>query len=876
MSIRIAEHAGFCFGVRRAADTLEQEIERCGDGRRILTLGRLIHNDWYISRMKARGVEEISRDDVDSIISEADKGAGISVIIRAHGEKKDILEKLRACAERNPGFRLLDCTCPYVTKVRSIAEENSGDGDHFILLGSKTHPEVEGIMSCAGSGEVLSSYEEVEKWIAEHPDFDRCGKCLKIAAQTTQNLDLWRKSVNLFKKVYTNVIIFDTICGVTKMRQDEASRLSGESDAMIVIGSPDSSNSCKLRDIAREKCADVYFISDASQCPKLDVGNIRLSITAGASTPFSLIEEVYKTMNEQNENFAELLETAFKTLNTGEIVEGIITSITPTEIHVDLGTKTTGVIAHDKATDDPQAKLDQLFKVGDVIKAKVVKVSDIDGIATLDKTRVDNESHWEKIVEAKDTNETLEGKVVEVVNGGVILSTNSVRVFIPASLSGLPKGADLHELLNTTQKVKIVEIKPERKRAYASIRAVQREERRAKQEEFWNTIEVGKEFDGEVKSLTDFGAFVDLGGVDGMVHTSELSWRRIRHPKEVVSVGDKIHVFVKSFDREKSRISLGYKTDAMNPWTIFTSQYNEGDVVSVKIVSLMPFGAFAEILPGCDGLIHISQITDHKIGKPDEVIQVGQVVDAKITAIDNENHKISLSMRALIEPETPAEAPEAPVEERKLVYSDDEPVAEAAEAVAEEATEKAETVAEKAAEAVEEVKEAAENVIDKAKEAAEEVKETAEAVAEDAKETVKETVETVVEQAKEKVSETKEAVKETAEAVVEEAKEKAAEVKETVKETAETVIEQAKEKVAEAKGTVKETAETVIEQAKEKVSEAKEEVKEATEAVAEKVNKRVRKTAKAADEEVKEAAEAAEEVKDAVDKVVEDAEKAAE
>lgn len=435
------------------------------------------------------------------------------------------------------------------------------------------------------------------------------------------------------------------------MRQEECSALAKESDVMIVIGCRDSSNSMKLYDIARTSCKRTYFIEGIEDCPKIDVTDLKVSITAGASTPYSLIQEVYKTMNEQNENFAELLESSLKTLNTGDIVEGVITSISPNEIHVDLGTKTTGVIVHDKATDDPSAKLDDLYKVGDTIKAKVVKVSDIDGIATLDKTRVDSESNWTKIVEACDSGETLEGKIVEAVKGGVIISINSVRVFIPASLTGVPKDGDLSTLVGTTQKVKIIEIKPERKRAYASIRAVLREERKAKEDAFWATIEEGKEFDGEVKSLTDFGAFVDLGGVDGMVHTSELSWRRIKHPSEVVKVGDKIHVYVKSFDREKGRISLGYKTEEMNPWYIFTQKYAVGDVATVKIVSLMPFGAFAEIVPGCDGLIHISQIADHKIAKPEDELQVGQEVQAKITAIDEENHKVSLSIRALLEEE---------------------------------------------------------------------------------------------------------------------------------------------------------------------------------------------------------------------------------
>jgi len=675
MSIRIAEHAGFCFGVKRATGELEREIKEYGGSRKIYTLGRIIHNDHYVEEIKSLGVREISREDIPSVIEAADRGEEITVVIRAHGELKFVVDALTECDERNPAFKLLDCTCPYVRKVRRIAEENSGEGKLFLLLGSENHPEVEGIMSCTvGEGVVLADSEAVKAWVEKNKDSQCCEKCISIAAQTTQNLGEWQKSIKFIKKVYTNALIFDTICNVTQLRQEEALRLARESDVMIVIGSRDSSNSRKLCDISREHCREVYFISDTSECPKIECDKLKLSITAGASTPFSLIQEVYKTMNEQNENFAELLESSFKTLNTGEIVEGVITSISQNEIHLDLGAKTTGVIVHDKATDDPQAKLDQLYKVGDVIKAKVVKVSDIDGIATLDKTRVDSESNWEKIVAASESGETLEGKIVEVVNGGVIISLFSVRVFIPASLTGVPKGGDLHELVNTTQKVKIIEIKADRKRAYASIRAVLREERKAKEEEFWNNIAEGMEFDGEIKSLTDFGAFVDLGGVDGMVHTSELSWKRIRHPKEVVAVGDKIHVFIKAFDREKGRISLGYKTDAMNPWTIFTSKYAEGDTAEVKIVSLMPFGAFAEIVPGCDGLIHISQITDHKIAKPDEVLEVGQLVNAQITAIDNDNHKVSLSIRALMEPaeEVVEEAAEEVVEEA--------PAAEEAEA----------------------------------------------------------------------------------------------------------------------------------------------------------------------------------------------------
>ena len=335
MSIRIAEHAGFCFGVKRATGELENELLKYGGKRRICTLGRIIHNDHYVDYIKSLGVEEISRDDIPGIIAAADRGDEITVVIRAHGELKTVVDELLSCAERNAGFKLLDCTCPYVRKVRKIAEENSGEDKLFLLLGSENHPEVEGIMSCTrGKGVVLADSKEVEAWIEANKNEISCETCISFAAQTTQNLAEWQKSIKFIKKVYTNALIFDTICNVTQLRQEEAAKLAKESDVMIVIGSQDSSNSRKLRDISGEYCREVYFISHPSECPELKSENINMSITAGASTPYSLIQEVYKTMIEQNENFAELLESSFKTLNTGEIVEGVITSISQNEIHL--------------------------------------------------------------------------------------------------------------------------------------------------------------------------------------------------------------------------------------------------------------------------------------------------------------------------------------------------------------------------------------------------------------------------------------------------------------------------------------------------------------------------------------------------------------
>ena len=649
--ITVARNAGFCFGVRRATGFLEESLADPTAGR-VCTLGHIIHNEVYLADVARRGAECIGYDGLDALCCDIRAGQRVTLVIRAHGELLPVVERLEKLERECPNFTLHNGTCPYVEKVRRIAADNSGEGAAFILIGAAEHPEVRGIMSCTrGEGYVFRDEDELSAFM-DSPEGEKLRRIsVSVAAQTTQKLSVWKKCLEKIKKVYTNALIFDTICNVTEKRQTEAERLAARSDITVVIGSAESSNSQKLYEITSGVCPRTVFVGTADDVAGLRIpGDAKISITAGASTPDSVIQEVCGRMSEQmNENFAEMLESSMKTLNTGEVVEGVVTSVSSNEIHVDLGTKTTGVIVHDKATNDPQAKLEDLYHVGDKVTAKVVKVSDVDGIATLDKTRVDSDKNWERIVAAEESGEILEGKITEAVKGGVIIDIDSVKIFIPASLTGVPRGGDLQTLVGTTQRVKIIEIKKERKKAYASIRAVLREERRAKEEELWNNIEVGQEFDGEVRGLTSYGAFVDLGGVDGMVHNTELSWQRIKNPAEVVSVGDVIHVYVKDIDRDRKRISLGYKTEAMNPWNIFTDKYSEGDVATVRIVSLLQFGAFAEIIPGVDGLIHISQITDHRIEKPSDVLSVGDEVDARITAIDYDNHKVSLSIRSLME-----------------------------------------------------------------------------------------------------------------------------------------------------------------------------------------------------------------------------------
>ena len=666
MEITTAKHAGFCFGVKRATDRLERAIAEKRAGERIYTLGALIHNDIYNRMLAAEGVRVIAIDEVEDLAKAASEDAPVTVFVRAHGIPREDEALLRRLGERYPSFRYEDCTCPFVKKIHRVAAENGGEDRFFVLCGSATHPECVGILSYFdGQSFTFSKADDLSAAIeAGKFDFLR-NKTPILAAQTTQNLLEWKKSQKLLQKLYTNALIFDTICSVTEERQTEAATLSSESDLMIVIGGRESSNTAKLFDICKENCPQCIWIERPDELADHNLitsAHTRVGIAAGASTPSGVIWEVYKTMSEMKENFEQMLDESFKTLNTGDIVTGIVTAVSDTELQLDLGCNVTGYIKGEKISNDPSIKLTETYKIGDTIEARVFRVSDIDGIAELDKRALDSAKNWQKIVAAAENDEVLCGKVVEIVKGGVSVLVDASKIFVPASQTGVPKDGDMNVLKGTDVKIKVIEIKGNK--AIGSIRAVAREERQAKQAAFWAEIEEGKVYTGVVKSLTAYGAFVDLGGVDGMVHKTELSWRPISKPADVVSVGDEITVFVKSFDAEKKRISLGYKTDDTNPWYLFTAKYAVGDVASVKIVNMMPFGAFAEVIDGVDGLIHISQIAQQKIGKPADVLELGQVVDAKIIAIDEENQKISLSIRALLdEAQAEAEAMPADMEE---------------------------------------------------------------------------------------------------------------------------------------------------------------------------------------------------------------------
>ena len=659
--VTVAKHAGFCFGVRRATDTLESLLGECREGERVVTLGELIHNDIYNARMATRGVETVEAEALDSLIASASLEHPVLLVVRAHGIPTDIRRKLeKGCADK-AAFRFVDCTCPYVARIHKIVAEHSGAERQLWVFGDKNHPEVIGILSCfEGEKYVFSSLAELQATIDRNPTPDFCKNQPIVVAQTTYFLAEWLKCQEFIKKLYTNALIFDTICNVTDLRQTEAKALARACDLVVVVGGKQSSNTRKLALTCEGEGARTVLVESAAELVwQIPESYDKVGIVAGASTPSDVIEEVYKTMSEM-ENFETLLKESFKTLNTGDVVTGVVEHVSDTELQLDLGAGVTGYIKAEQITDDPSAKLTALYKKGDEIEAFVIRVSDIEGVAELSKKRVDSDKNWQNIVAAAETREVLEGKVVEAVKGGVLVLSNANRVFVPGSQTGVPKDGDLTALVGTEVKFRVLEIKPGKK-AVGSIRSVLRDEKVAKQAEFWATMEEGKVFTGVVKSMTTYGAFVDLGGVDGMVHATELSWKHIKSPAEVVAVGDVITVFVKSFDAEKKRISLGYKTEATNPWNIFTSQYAIGDVATVKIVNLMPFGAFAEIVDGVDGLIHISQIAQTRIAKPADVLEVGQTVDARILDIDYDKKKVSLSIRALLD-EAQAEAEAMPEE----------------------------------------------------------------------------------------------------------------------------------------------------------------------------------------------------------------------
>ncbi len=668
MRVILAKTAGFCFGVDRAVN---MAYELANSGARAATLGQLIHNSLVTDDLAAKGVRIIS--------SPAEAQRGETVIIRAHGVAAEVYEELKGT-----GAEICDATCPFVKKIHRIVAENSGEDTEVFIAGDPNHPEVIGIKGhCKGEVNIFNSEAELDEIIKN--DSKNYDKRIIAVSQTTFSQKVWKICKEKIKKYYTNAKIFDTICFATRERQDEAALISKQSDMMIIIGDRHSSNTAKLKAVCSENC-DTYLVERAAELNTINFSHCAtVGVTAGASTPSAIIKEVLFAMSEivnettniqveevpsevaaaEDMDFSAALEESLNNMSTDQRVKGVVMGITPTEIQVDIGRKHAGFVPMDEYSADPNADAAKELKVGDTLDLIIMKTNDAEGTVMLSKRRFDAQKAWTDIIAAEEDGRVLEGTVAEVIKGGILVVSGGVRIFIPASLATERKDEPLEDLLKKTVKFRIIEVNKQRRRAVGSIRAVLKDMRKEAAEAFWAQAEVGQKYHGVVKSMTNYGAFVDIGGVDGMVHISEMSWKRIKNPAEVFSIGQEVDVYIKALDAENKKISLGYRRDEDNPWEILRKNYPEGSVIEAEIVGLTTFGAFARIIPGIDGLIHISQIADRHISKPQDVLTVGDKVTCKITAIDFDKKRVSLSIRALIEPaaEEAAEEEAAPAEE---------------------------------------------------------------------------------------------------------------------------------------------------------------------------------------------------------------------
>ena len=626
--IIVAKSAGFCFGVNRAINILYKLID---ENKPACTLGPIIHNMQMVNELREKGVRTIDK------ISEAKENE--TIVIRSHGVPQSIVDEIN---ERHLDY--IDATCPFVSKIHKIVSETDDDSI-VIIAGDKNHPEVQGIMGhCKSKCYTFKNQEELQELFSIIPQKNY--KTIKIVAQTTFDLKEWEKSLKSLKNVYTNTKIFDTICNATSIRQREAANISKSVDLMFVIGDKHSSNSFKLYSICSSNCENTFFIETADELPLEMVKKAdSIGVTAGASTPARIIKEVLDKMSEVNtssvnENelsFEEMLEESLKSMNTNERVMGTVMSIAPNgDVSVDVGRKQAGFIPKDEISYDPTVTAQDVLKVGDEIELLIMKTNDQEGTIMLSKKRVDAQKNWEELEALNGSDEIFTGKVIEAVNGGIIVMLKDNRIFIPASQATLSRDEDPSALVGKEVQYRLLEVsrKGRRKRAIGSIKSVLKEKRAEEKAKLLETLAVGNHYKGVVKSLTSYGAFVDIGGVYGMIHISELSWSRIKHPSEVVNVGDEVEVYIKDINEETKKISLGYKKEEDNPWFILKNEYPVDSVVKCKIVGLTTFGAFANIIPGIDGLIHISQIANKIIDKPQDLLSVGQEVEAKIIAID--------------------------------------------------------------------------------------------------------------------------------------------------------------------------------------------------------------------------------------------------
>ena len=630
MKVIIAKTAGFCFGVSRAIKMVEDSLNK-DNYKKIYSLGPIIHNKQVVEEFQEKGVNVI--EDIDQVEHNN------VLIIRAHGVSPSIYDQIRV-----KNAEIVDTTCPFVKKIHMKVSEYSYAGYKIIIVGDEKHPEVIGIKGWDENAVVIGNDEEAQ-------NLDISGKVC-VVAQTTLSKEKWDNICENLKQNIEECEVFNTICNATSERQKEAKEIADKVEVMFVIGDPNSSNTRKLYEISKKYCENTFLIENASQVDLTILENKNIvGITAGASTPDRIIKEVIDKMseinktNEEEMSFEELFEKSMRTITDGEVLKGKVISVTNKEIFVDLGYKADGIIPLNEFSDDPEEKHTEMYKAGDEIEVYVLRVNDGEGNVLLSRKRIGYSKGWEKIQDAFEKGTFIKCIVSDVVNGGVIALANGIRIFVPASLISDRRVGDLNEFRKKVITLKIVDFNRQKKKVVGSQRAVLQQQREGAKKNLLKNIEVGQTIKGVVKRLADFGVFVDIGGLDGLVHISELSWNRIKHPSEIVKEGQEVEVKVLGIDKEKEKISLGYRKTIDDPWQGGIDKYEVGNLIKGKVVNLMPFGAFVEIESGLTGLVHISQISNKRILKPQEALTIGQEVEAKITEINKENQKISLSIK---------------------------------------------------------------------------------------------------------------------------------------------------------------------------------------------------------------------------------------
>lgn len=631
MNIFVSDHAGFCFGVKKAINTSFEEVEK---GKRknlkLFTYGPLIHNQQVIEKMESMGITPIK--DLEDAINNI-------LIIRSHGVPFEIYSKAKAL-----NIQLIDATCPFVRKVQKTAREYYLKGYHIIIVGDPKHPEVIGINGwCDNKATIIKEIVDIDKF---HIRENVC-----VVAQTTITLDLWEEVIENLKKRIKHLTTFNTICLATQERQSSCAELARKVDVMIVIGGYHSSNTQKLYQISKEFCHNSFHIETVKELPMDIIKKFNnIGVTAGASTPDWIIKEVINRMNSIDqdntmENMMDEIENSLRIPRRGSTVTGKVIHVTDNEIIVNIGYKSDGIIPRNEISNNPLINPHDIVKEGDEILVYIVKTDDGEGNLLLSKKKVIAEKDWENIENASEESKTIDVKVMEVVNGGVIATYNEIKGFIPASHLSDSYVNNLQDFIGKTLAVKVIDFNKQKKKVVFSHRNILEAEKQEKRSQLWKIIEKGMVVEGEVKRLTNFGAFVDIGGIDGLIHVSDLSWGRVSNPSSVVSVGDKIKAMILDFDKDKNRISLGLKQTMQEPWTEINSKYPVGNIVEGKVVRLVDFGAFVELEPGIDGLVHISQISDKHIAKPSEALETNQKVMVKILELDTDAKRISLSIK---------------------------------------------------------------------------------------------------------------------------------------------------------------------------------------------------------------------------------------